>query len=97
MTLIGEISALQEWKSDGLATGQLSIWTLAEKAKWILEALERAIDRLTGILDLRMATGLNRFPGPGKHLEIYTVTNIFACAAVVYLHSGKALQLVIAN
>lgn len=85
MILIGELAALQEFKTECLSRGQLSIWTITEKARWILDSLEQEISRLDEIFHLRMAAGRSE-PEAGQDLDVNIVTNIFACAAVVQTH-----------
>lgn len=85
MILIGEVAALQEFKTEHLSRGELSTWTLADKARWILDGLEREISRLEEVYHLRMAAGLSGIEA-GKDLDVNIMTNVFACAAVVQLH-----------
>lgn len=81
MVLISEISVLQEWKVGEQGKGSLSIWALVDKARWILEALEREIERLEICLTNNVAI---------KSGEVYIITNIYACAALVFLQTGKS-------
>lgn len=90
MVLIGEISILQAWKSEMQAKGTLSTWVLVEKAKWISDLLEREIERLEIILEANARTTAGTWSAIGKANVVYVVTNIFACAAVVYLQTGKS-------
>jgi hypothetical protein len=90
MILIGEIAVLQELKSDHRARGMLNVRLLVDKAKWILEALEREIERLEMALDAQTRSVWVANSETGKDYEICMATNIFACVAVVYLHTGKS-------
>lgn len=87
MILIGEIAVLQEWKTNQKANGTLNVWSLVDKAKWILEALEREIERSEVTLAANAGAAMIENPELGKDYEVYTATNIFACAALVYLHT----------
>jgi len=89
MILIGEISVLQQWKSKSLITGQLNVWLLVDKAKLILKELEDEIERLNLRLQFGIISGSSELPGADENDEVYITTNIFACAAVVFLHAGK--------
>jgi hypothetical protein len=88
MLLISEISALQEWKMNCLKDRSFSTWRLVTRSKVILDDLEIAILRLDRELDAYGLYCSNDRTIYQTKIITGTITNIFACAAVVYLHVG---------
>ncbi|OBT93244.1 hypothetical protein VE01_08809 [Pseudogymnoascus verrucosus] len=86
MLLISEISALQEWKMNCLKDRSFSTWRLVTRSKVILDDLEIAILRLDRELDAYGLYCSNDRTIYQTKIITGTITNIFACAAVVYLH-----------
>jgi C6 transcription factor Pro1 len=88
MLLISEISALQEWKMNSLKSRSLSTWRLVTRSKTILDDLEMAILRLDRQLDAYGPYSKDEMVIHHTKIITGTITSIFACAAVVYLHVG---------
>lgn len=87
MLLISEISALQEWKIDSLESRSCSMWSLTTRSRAILDDLEAAIMVLESRLQ---GSELDSIEVTHCDNTIITdvITNIFASAAMVYLHVG---------
>lgn len=88
MLLISEISALQEWKIDSLESRSCSMWSLTTRSRAILDDLEAAIMVLESRLQGSEPDSINEVTHCDNTIITDIITNIFASAAMVYLHVG---------
>jgi C6 transcription factor Pro1 len=88
MLLIGEISSLQECKMNCLKSGTLSTWGLVTRSKVVLDELEKAIMHLDRQLDAYGQYSDGQMTVYQRKIITGTITNIFASAALVFLHVG---------
>jgi hypothetical protein len=97
MLLISEISALQEWKIDALGSRSCSIWSLTTRSRAILDDLEAAMMVLESRLQGSGPHSINEITHCGNTIITDIITNIFASAAMVYLHVGmyRSLKLLL--